>query len=270
MSLGCGEGTPGEDASAEDASTPTDAGLDAGHDAGPADDAGSEDAPARADVGEDAAAEDAGSMDDDAGPAGSVLAERDGCFFTVEAPDQTMRIPFGEVGTEHPVVVIEMTIETGPWREDVFDRAVLNHNLFGFSRNGSPSRVRYLGGLGVQVFPPRAPGLDRTTLFFGRVDLEERPMGMGFMGYTTFKQRAPWVPAVAYRVRAEWNAESRQQVLDVTRDGAPFSRVVGEIAYYDPSLTTSGFAVELGSPETDGRDVSPVGARFCDLLVTAL
>lgn len=263
----------GDETSVDDASV----GLDAAVDAGGGDTASSDafdpvDAAAE-DAGTDSGAVDggvdAGSIDDDAGSAGTELVRRDGCFFTVEAADEILRIPFGEVGTEHPVVVIEMTIETGPWREDLFDRDVLNHNLFGFTRNGSPSRVRYLGGLGAQVFPPRAPGLDRTTLFFGRVDLEPRPMGMGFMSYTTFRERAPWVPGASYRVRAEWNAETHQQVLDVTRDGAPFSRVVGDIAYYETALTTSGFAVELGSHETEGRDVSPIGATFCDLVVTA-
>ena len=269
LALGCGS-TPmtvdagrdggARDAGAPDSSAPDSAPADAApDDAPPVLDAGSDAGPA--DVGTDAPAPDAGPP---------VVLRMEGCFHRVDAPDDILRIDFGEAGTAIPHLEVRFRMILGPWRMDVFDRDVLNHNLFGLFRNAPVSRERYLGGLGAQVHPPRAPGLQRTTLFFGRVDLEERPPGMGFMGYTTFRERADWEPGQTYQVVTRWDATARTQVLDVTHAGADFSHVEGRIDYYEVGLTDDGGYLEFGSPETDHRDVSPVGTEFCDLEVRSL
>ena len=58
-------------------------------------------------------------------------------------------------------------------------------------------------------------------------------------------------------------------VLELRVATVPFSTVTADIPYMNPSLTSSGWVLQLGAGETDGRDVSPVGFRFCDLIVTA-
>jgi len=239
-----------------DASGPADAGgVDAGafdggpppHDAGPP------------------APTDAGAPPTDAGA--PALARRDGCFHTIASAGDRARIDFGEVGTEYGTITIEVDLITGSWREDLYDREILNHNAINVFRNAPVSRERYIGGLGAQI-RPMDPGLARTTLFFARVDLEERPPGMGYTSYTTFRSRAPWRTDTRYHVSMTFDAVAHRQVLDVTSpDGTELSHVEGAIAYFVPSLTSSGWYVELGADETEHRDVSPVGWQYCDLVV---
>ncbi|MCB9598072.1 MAG: hypothetical protein H6719_35485 [Sandaracinaceae bacterium] len=264
MLVGCDDAAP-DDAGALDASAATDAG--AAMDAGVAMDAATPETDASVDASTpplDAGADDAG-LDAGAPDAGSApLVTTTGCFTVVAAGDK-MRVDFGEVGTAYSAIDIEVDLVVGAWREDVFDRPTLNHNTFGVYRNAPVSRERYLGGLGVQISPP-AP-LRPTTLFFGRVDLDPRPAGMGYMGYTTFRETAAWANDTRYHVAMTFDAAAHRQVLDVTRAGMPFSHVEGDIAYFDSSLTDDGWYLELGSDETDGRDVSPVGWQLCDLVV---
>lgn len=266
--VGCDAAVP-EDAGGPDGGASADAGasMDAAvmdpDAAAPADDAGTDGGALLADAAATDAGLDGGAPPaPDAGPA--TLATTSGCFTVVAAGDKT-RVDFGDVGTAYSAIDIELDLVVGAWREDVFDRPTLNHNAIGVFRNAPVSRERYLGGLGVQISPP-AP-LRPTTLFFGRVDLDPRPAGMGYMGYTTFRETAAWANDTRYHVTMTFDAVAHRQVLDVTRAGTPFSHVEGDIAYFDPSLTDDGWYLELGSDETDGRDVSPVGWQLCDLVV---
>lgn len=261
---GCGEAAAPDAAAGGDAAiapdaAAMDAGLeDAGADASLAGPDGGADAAVARDAGTDAAPTDAGAP--------PPLAERGGCFFTIATAGEKLRVDFGAIGTAYDAVEIEVDLVVGAWREDLFDRDPLNHVAIGVFRDAPISRERYLGGLGVQISPPAA-GLRPTTLFFGRVDLEPRPPGEGYTSYTTFRARAPWQNGARYHVAMTFDAAAHRQVLDVTRDGAAFSHVEGDIAYFGRELTDDGWSLELGSDETDGRDVSPVGWQFCDLVV---
>ena len=200
----------------------------------------------------------------DAGP--PALAAFDGCF-TVESPGDIMEIPFGEVGTEYPLIVIELEAVHGGWRDELFDRDILNHNLFGLFRNAPTNVERYILGLGAQI-RASVPSLRRRAIFYGRVDLEMRPMGMGFMGYTSFRADAPWTIDARYQVRVELDAIAHEQRIEVLEEGAPFSTITGAIDYYDASLSSNGWVLELGSEESEFRDVSPVGWQLCNVRVT--
>ena len=243
--VGC-DGELSSDADAGDAASRLDAA--AASDAGGPTDGGAEDAglaPTDAGAPLDSGGEDAGPAPTDAGmPA---LARRDGCFHTIASPGDIERVDFGAVGAEYDAITLEVDLITGSWREDLYDREVLNHNAINVFRNAPVSRERYIGGLGAQI-RPMDPGLARTTLFFARVDLEERPPGMGFMSYTTFRSRAPWRTDTRYHVSMRFDAVARRQLLVVTNsDGTELSRVGGDIAYFEPSLTSSGWYVELGT-----------------------
>lgn len=195
-----------------------------------------------------------------------LLAERVGPVFDVNQPGATLEVTFGEVGTQYDQIVLALTMILGPWRMDVFDREVLNHNQFGISRNAPASYQRYIAGLGAQI-RPASPSLDRRALFFARVDLDPRPMGMGFTSYTTARSNFPWSPGTTYRVRVELDGIAQEQRLELREAGSVVLEITHPIAYFDPSLTDSGWRLELGAPETDHRDVSPVGSSFRDLLI---
>lgn len=257
--VGCGDdATPLTDAGMTDA-RPDSAiadvgmGIDASLDASL--DVGAPDAPF--DGGTDAAA-------DDAGP--TPLVAFDGCF-TIESPEDNMQLPFGEVGTEYSLIVIELEAVHGGWREELYDRDILNHNLFGLSRNAPTSVGRYILGLGAQI-RASVPSLRRRAIFYGRVDLEMRPMGMGFMGYTSFRDDVPWTIGARYQVRVELDATAQEQRIEILEEGAPFTAITGAIDYYDASLSTSGWVLELGSEDSEFRDVSPVGWQLCNVRVT--
>ncbi len=118
-------------------------------------------------------------------------------------------------------------------------------------------------GLAAQIRPARA-NLDRQTVFFARVDLEQRPAGEGHRGYTSFREGFAWAPG-AYDIRVGLDAEARRQTLEILQDGALRQRIVGEIPYIDPEVTRARWYVELGTTDTEHRDVTPHGWSVCDL-----
>ncbi|MCC7542441.1 MAG: hypothetical protein IT379_39855 [Deltaproteobacteria bacterium] len=245
----------GADGTLDAGATPS---IDGGDDGGPAADLGAP--PGR----------DGGPVPTDAGGATTVeLLRVDGCFLEVRTPGERTSYDVGVRGTRYASITIAFDVTHGGWREELFDRESLAHNLFGFSRNAPVSRERYILGEGALV-RPAAAGLQRTSLFYARVDLEERPAGMGFMGYTSFRDAFPWTPGETYHLQVVLDAISRTQTLDISVGGETRLRRAGDIAYFDVSLTDSGWSLEIGSEESDGRDVSPVGWRYCDLAVTAL
>lgn len=195
------------------------------------------------------------------------LLRRDGCF-EVTTAGEVEEHRFGAAGTEYATIVVNYDLEVGDWRRDLFDRTVpLNHITFGLSRVAPVSRERYILGMAPQV-TPTSPSLSRRTIFFGRVDLEERPAGMGFMAYQSFRGDFAWRPMSSYHVQVTLDAVAATQVLEISEGGAPVQTVRGDIPYMNPALTSSRWTLELGGPETDGREVSPVGWRLCDTTVT--
>ncbi len=204
----------------------------------------------------------------DAAAARIVLARRAGCFRVV-APGDTEELRFGVVGTEYAEIAVRTDIVAGDWRRDLFPREPLNHNLFGLSRQAPTSVERYILGLGAQI-TPSAPGLARRAIFYGRVDLEPRPMGMGFMGYTSFRANFAWTMGARYTATATLDAAAGTQTLELVLGGATVLTIPGDIPYMSPALTASGWTLELGSSESDGRDVSPVGWELCDVEVSAV
>jgi hypothetical protein len=189
------------------------------------------------------------------------LLDRPGCF-TINTPGDIETHPFGDVGTETPSLWIRFRLSTGPWRHDVFDRDVLNHNLFGLFRNDNQNFRRYLLGLGAQVSPPLS-SLNPQALFFSRLELAQ-----GYTTYKTLRKSFAWKTGEDYDVEVHLDAAASSQLLNIFQDGAKLLTVQGALEYLDPSLTASGFKIELGAPETEHRDVSPVGWAICDLRVT--
>lgn len=232
------------DAAAPDAAVPDAAAPDATADAAPAD------------ATPDAACSDCGLE----------LLRRDGCF-EVGAAGEVETHRFGELGTEYATLVIDYDLDVGDWRRDLFDRTVpLNHITFGLSRVAPVSRERYILGMAPQV-TPSVMSLNRRTIFFARVDLEERPAGMGYMAYTSSRAGFAWQTMTRYHVRVTLDAAGAEQVLEVSRDGSVVQTLRADIDYMNPGLTSSRWNLELGGPETDGREVSPVGWRLCDAVV---
>jgi len=193
------------------------------------------------------------------------LASASGCFFTVDNPDSHHEIVFGEAGARYASLRIEYDVVHGGWRNELFDREVLNHNLMGLKRNVPDFVGRYILGNAAQIRPAET-GLARKSLFYGRVDLEPRPDGQGYMGYTAWRDNFKWVPGKTYHVTVVLDAIARTQRLTVT-DGVEQRVLTGDIDYWEPSLSESTFTLTLGGMESDGREVNAVGWQFCDLVV---
>ncbi len=197
-----------------------------------------------------------------------VLLERPGCF-EITFPGEEELHDFGEVGTRYSKIHVDFDIDAGPWRSDLFSRGVLNHILFGLSRNAPVSRQRYILGLAPQI-DGSVTGLRRRTIFFGRNDLDARPPGCGFKAYTSFRADFPWQPGEVYHAHVELDALGKEQRLDISRAGSSLQMLNGAIDYFDLSLTDSGWQLQLGAEETAFRDISPVGWKICDVRVTAV
>lgn len=195
-----------------------------------------------------------------------LIVERVGEFFVADVPGarETIRL---EPGPAYARLTIDMFATHGGWREDLFDREILSHNLWGLSRIANRSVDRYLLGVGAQIRTVQAD-LRRRMLFYARVDLEPRPQGQGHEGYTAFRGDFPWTVGTTYRLRAVLDVTAREQRLEVMVDGAVVARLAGPIEYITPALTTSGFTLDFAGDETDHRDVTPVGWRFSDLRVS--
>ncbi len=197
---------------------------------------------------------------------GAVLFSQSGLVFEVVSAGQTTEVQFGTVGAEYSLLTIDLTLTLGSWRTELFDREVLNHNQLAITRNAAQSNQRYIAGLGAQI-RPMDMGLARTALFFARVDLEPRPPGMGYTSYTTFRKSFAWQPGAEYQVHVALDAVAHQQRLRLRQGGATVLSIQGAIDYFVPSLTTSGWNLELGTPGGPGRDVSPVGSKFSDVVI---
>jgi len=205
----------------------------------------------------------------DAAPAADLLLDEPGCFFTVPAAGPGYARVIGEPGAHYRTLIIRYRVEHGGWREELFDRTVLNHNLLGLSRNVSASVGRYILGHAAQMKPNTA-GYDRKSLMYGRVDLEPRPPGEGYTGYTSWRTPFAWRPGDTYQVDLVLDATTREQRLVVTAPDASTATTVGDIPYYDASLSAATFTLDLGGTDSDDREVRAVGWTFCDLTVEAI
>lgn len=199
----------------------------------------------------------------DASP--GLLASQPGCFFTVANPSSTWQTQVGERALQYSRLQIDYDVIHGGWRTELFDRSVLNHNLMGLTRNVGDFVGRYILGNAARIQPNTA-GLTRQSLFYGRVDLEPRPAGEGYMGYTAWRKSFAWVPGNTYHVRVVLDAVDKTQRLIVS-DETTQAGILGEIAYWEPSLSEATFTLQLGSEDSDGREVNAVGWQFCDLRV---
>jgi len=198
----------------------------------------------------------------------TLLASEVGCFLEVVDADSLYERVVGTAGAKYEWMSFDYDVIHGGWREDLYDREVLNHGLFGLSRNVPDFVGRYILGNAAQI-RPGDPGLSRKSVFYGRVDLEPRPPGEGWMGYTSWRDAVAWQAGETYHVRVVLDAVAAQQVLEVTHGGDLVMRRVAPIDYFDPSLTSQPFTVTFGGVETDEREVKPLGWQFCDLEVHA-
>jgi hypothetical protein len=230
------------------------AAIDAGDDPLPGDDANS--------------AWDAGLVPPDGAPGVVTLQSAAGCFFTVADASSSHELPAGEAGVQYSWISIDYRVTHGGWRDELFDRPVLNHGLFGMSRNVGDFVGRYILGNAAQIKPPQN-NLDRKSVFYGRVDLEPRPQGEGWMGYTAWRGGTPWVEGQTYDIHILLDAVAGTQYLEVKRGADVLTQVTGDIAYFEPSLSEATYTLTFGGTESDEREVKAVGWEFCDLSVRA-
>lgn len=202
-------------------------------------------------------------------PAVPPLAQEQGCFFTVNSIGEIWEAPLGEVGTTYASLAFEYDVMPTSWREDVFDRPVLNHGLFDLRRDVGPFVGRYILGNAAQI-KPDAANLARRSIFYARVDLEPKPQGQGWTGYTSFRDNMAWQLGETYHVSIELDAVAAKQTLVISRNGQEELTTVGDIPYFEPSLTTSGFIVKFGGTESNEREVQPLGWSFCDFIATGV
>ena len=198
----------------------------------------------------------------------TLIASEAGCFLEVVDPDSLYERVVGVVGIRSGWMSFDYDVIHGGWRQDLYDREVLNHGLFGLSRNVPEFVGRYILGNAAQIRPGDA-GLSRKSVFYGRVDLEPRPAGQGWMGYTSWRDNIAWQVGETYHVHVVLDAVAAEQILDVRHGADLLMHRVAPIEYFEPSLTSSAFTLSLGGVETDEREVKPLGWRFCDLEVHA-
>ena len=100
---------------------------------------------------------------------------------------------------------------------------------------------------------------------YGRVDI-----AMGASSYISWKPNYPWAEDTDVHLHQSIDADTDEQILQVFEGGTMTSNSVGPVGYYDPSLTTDGLYLELGTEDADwGLHVSPHGWTFSNLLVCA-
>lgn len=83
-------------------------------------------------------------------------------------------------------------------------------------------------------------------------------------------QGFPWTEDSDVHLRQWIDADLSQQTLEIWADGELAWTITGDVAYYDPALTTDGLFMHLGTIDADwGLHVSPYGWTFSNLRVCA-
>ena len=189
------------------------------------------------------------------------LLDRSGCFFEVTQIDDVDTHNFGDVGTRYRLLVVDFDVVAAGWRADAFGRDILNHNIFGLFRNGNQSYMRYILGVGAQI-DPQVANLRRRLLFFARNAIEP-----GFASYYSVRRDFAWQIGQTYHIHVELDSVASEQRLTLSRGGQVEAQMTEALPWFNPSFTNSGWYLEFGAPESDGRDVSPVGWQYCDAQV---
>ena len=201
------------------------------------------------------------------GAPNTILHTEPGCFLDMVDVNSTWEIDVGGTDT-YAWMAIEYDTVQGGWRTDVYDRVVLNHGLFGFARNAPAFAERYILGNAAQIHPAH-PTLDRKSVFYGRLDLETKPAGEGWTGYTSWRDNFPWTVGETYHVRILLDAVNQEQVLEIYHGGTLALTRTGPIPYFDPTLTAVVWTAKFGGEESADREVKPLGWQFCNLLIEA-
>ncbi|MFH2008322.1 MAG: hypothetical protein ABI333_17185 [bacterium] len=199
------------------------------------------------------------------GPPFPILHAEPGCFLDMVDTSSEWEISVGG-GVTYSRMAIEYDTVHGGWRTDLYSREVLNHGLFGFTRDVSFFPGRYILGNAAQIHPAH-PTLDRKSVFYGRIDLEEKPPGEGWTGYTSWRDDFPWTEGETYHVFILLDAVAQEQILEIYHTGQQVLQRIGPIPYFDPSLTTVSWTARFGGEESTDREVKPVGWQFCNLLI---
>ncbi len=189
------------------------------------------------------------------------LLRRDGCFFTVAQPNDEMTMPFAEVGTEYRYFEIEFDFEWGGFRTDLMPpQNSLAHNYFGLSRKAAQSKDRYILGMAALI----RTDMSNRTLFYKRNALVS-----GHMSYASFNHVTSWNDGATYHNKVRLDAVAKTQHLTITVGNNVFLETGGPIDYFDTSLTSSGWNAQVGGedPPNNQRDVTPVGSKYCDLVI---
>jgi len=201
------------------------------------------------------------------GAANTILHAEPGCFLDMVDVNSSWEVDVGGTDT-YAWIAIEYDTVHGGWRTDLYSREVLNHGLFGFTRNAATFPERYILGNAAQIHPAH-PTLDRKSVFYGRVDLETKPPGEGWTGYTSWRDPYPWTPGETYHVRIVLDAVAQEQILEIYHGGVLDLSRVGPIPYFDPTLTAVVWTATFGGEESADREVKPLGWQFCNLLIEA-
>jgi len=204
-------------------------------------------------------------VDNECGPPFPILHAEPGCFLDMVDTSSEWEISVGG-GVTYSRMAIEYDVTHGGWRTDLYNREVLNHGLFGFTRDVSFFPGRYILGNAAQIHPAHAT-LDRKSIFYGRVDLEQKPPGEGWTGYTSWRDNFAWTPGETYHVFILLDAVAQEQVLEIYLGGQLELTRTGPIPYFDPSLTNVSWTAKFGGEESAEREVKAVGWEFCNLLI---
>lgn len=199
------------------------------------------------------------------GPPYPILHAEPGCFLDMVDTSSEWEISVGG-GVTYARMAIEYDTVHGGWRTDLYSRPVLNHGLFGFTRDVSFFPGRYILGNAAQIHPAHAT-LDRKSVFYGRVDLDPKPPGEGWTGYTSWRDNFAWTPGETYHVLLLLDAVAQEQTLEISVGGQVVLSRVGPIPYFDPSLTDVTWIAKFGGEESNEREVKVVGWQFCNLLI---
>lgn len=208
-----------------------------------------------------------GGVPNTCGAQNIILHAEPGCFLDMVDVNDQWEVDVGGTDT-YSWIAIEYDTVHGGWRTDLYNRTVLNHGLFGFARTAPTFPERYILGNAAQIHPAHAT-LDRKSVFYGRVDLELKPPGEGWTGYTSWRDNYGWTPGETYHVRILLDAVAQEQVLEISHNGTLELTRVGPIPYFDPTLTAVVWTATFGGLESADREVKPVGWQFCNLLIEA-
>ena len=188
-----------------------------------------------------------------------------GAVFTPSPEQPVLEIhDLGEPGAAYRRIELRFRVVLADFRADLppDDLERWDHVMVQLYRDHQPqSCQRYLFGSSARHETAKA---DR-AFNYGRVEI-----AMGASSYKAWKPNFPWQEGETYDVVQTIDADTDEQILELWQGGEQVLTSVGDVAYYDPALTTDQLYLELGTHDADwGLHVSPWGWTFSDVELRA-